>query len=85
VDKILKEPRANRVIGFREVRKALNNNRLRCVTIALDTDENMLSEIKGLCLEKQVETSFCPSRVELGDQLGLDVPCSVCGLKKSEK
>lgn len=85
VDRILKEPNENRVIGFRQVRKAINNNRLRCVTIATDTDEEMLLQMKSLCRLKQVEMSFCSSKAELGMKLGLDVACSICGIKKSEK
>ncbi|MFW5780930.1 MAG: L7Ae/L30e/S12e/Gadd45 family ribosomal protein [Bacillota bacterium] len=85
MDKVLKEPPENRVIGFRQVRKAINNNRLRCVTIAMDTDIEMLTQLKSLCQQKQVELSFFSTRLELGKKLGLEVACSVCGVKKSEK
>ena len=84
MDRILKEPSENRIAGFREVRKAINNNRLRCVTIATDTDQNMLLELQGLCRQNGIEISFCSSRATLGKKLGLEVPCSVCGIKKSE-
>ncbi|HHT83800.1 MAG: L7Ae/L30e/S12e/Gadd45 family ribosomal protein [Christensenellales bacterium] len=85
MDKILKEPPENRIIGFRQVRKAANNNRLRCVVIAMDTDEEMIAQITGLCRQKNIPYDFYKSRIEMGKLLKLDVACSVCGVKKQQK
>lgn len=84
MNKILKEPPENRIIGFRQVRKQAKNNHLRCVMIALDTDSEMIAELKNLCDQKQISYKFYHSKKEMGKMLGLDVACSVCGLKKSE-
>lgn len=85
MDTILKEPTENRLIGFRQVRKAVNNNQLRCVMIAIDTDEGMKSQIAELCKQSLVPYNFYSSKIEMGNELGLDVACSVCGILKSKK
>lgn len=85
MDKVLKEPKENRLIGFRQVRKAVKNNHLRCVMIAIDTDESIKSQMTDLCEQRLVPYSFYSSKIEMGKELGLDVACSVCGILKSQQ
>lgn len=85
MDKIINEPAENVIIGFRQVRKAANNNHLRCVVIATDTDETMIAQITALCNQKQIPYSFSLSKTDMGKMLKIDVACSVCGIMKSKK
>lgn len=83
MDKILSQPKENIIIGFRQVRKAANNNHLRCVVIAKDTDQSMIAQITALCTQKQIPYRFCETKAEIGKMLKIEVACSVCGIKKS--
>lgn len=85
MDKILSVPRENRVVGLREVRKAINNNHLRCVMIAMDTDELIKTQLISMCEQRQLPLEFFSSKDDMGKLLGIDVACSVLGIRKSEK
>lgn len=85
MDTIRTEPSENRVVGLRQVRKAINNNRLRCVMIAMDTDEIIKTQLVSVCEQKQIPHKFFDSKDEMGKLLGIDVACSVLGIRKSDK
>lgn len=85
MDKILVEPDESVVVGFRQVRKEANNNHLRCVVIAIDTDETMIAQMTALCKQKQIPYRFATTKAEMGQMLKIDVACSMCGIKKSAK
>lgn len=84
MDRILKAPAAARVIGLRQVRKAIIGNKLRCVCFAEDIDEAIKAQIIAVCDEKQVPYSLYRSRSEMGEKLGIDVACAVCGELKQQ-
>lgn len=82
LENILNAPKEDRVIGFRQVKKAINGNRLRCVTVAEDIEEAIKSQIVALAKGHNVPLTTCRSRQELGAKLGIDVACAVCGVLK---
>lgn len=81
MDKVLSEPSENRVVGLRQVKKAINNNRLRCVMIAMDTDELIKTQLINMCEKKKLPLEFFSSKAEMGRLLGIDVACSVLGIR----
>ena len=46
---------AKRVIGIKQVTKAVKNDLAKCVYIADDADDRVLSPLKELCMTKNVE------------------------------
>lgn len=67
----------NLVMGFRQVMRGLAGNRIGCVTIACDIDEKMYSQLVTVCKDKGVPYNTAGTRKNVGEKLGLDVPCGV--------
>lgn len=70
------------VAGIKQVIRGINENRIISVTLALNADEFIKNQINMLCSEKAIPVSFARSKEELGRQAGIEVSCSVTGMKK---
>lgn len=53
--------------------------------IAMDTDEIIKTQLVSVCEQKQIPHKFFDSKDEMGKLLGIDVACSVLGIRKSDK
>lgn len=62
----------NRVVGFKQTRKAIKENRAQLVYLTEDVDQNLFEEIKALCQENHVKISYVKSMKELGNACGID-------------
>ena len=63
-----------RVAGVKQVQKALENGKARCVYVALDADESFRKKIICLANEKAVTITYAESMVALGKDCGIAVP-----------
>lgn len=64
---------ANRVIGIKQVTKAVNKSLALQVFIAADADERVVIPLKRLCAEKDVETLETATMQELGRACQIEV------------
>ena len=69
---------AKRVIGIKQVTKAVKNDLAKCVYIADDADDRVLSPLKELC--KNVEMIFGNTMAELGKSCNIEVGAAAVAL-----
>lgn len=63
-------------IGFKQVMRALDENRAKKVFLAEDCDERMKTSVAVVCEEKKIPVFFVASMDELGKHCGIDVKAS---------
>lgn len=63
----------NKVIGVKQVTKAINKNTAACVFFAADADMRVLAPLKSLCAEKGVAAIEVATMSELGEACGIEV------------
>ena len=61
------------VVGTKQLRKALNNNRARCVFLAENADPAITEPFAELCKQKQVPITWVPTMADLGRACGIEV------------
>ena len=61
------------VVGSKQLRKAVNAGRARCVFLAENADPAITEYLEMLCAEKQVPITWVPSMADLGRACGIDV------------
>lgn len=64
---------ANRVIGIKQVAKAVKRGNVRRVFIADDADERVIEPIEMLCREHEIPIEQTASMQELGQACGIEV------------
>lgn len=79
MDNFLTVPKENRVVGLREVLRLIAKGRIKYALIAKDADAHILSELKAVCAKNGVGLRTAQDKKRMGELLGLDVPCAVCG------
>ncbi|MDR1376155.1 MAG: ribosomal L7Ae/L30e/S12e/Gadd45 family protein [Synergistaceae bacterium] len=73
-----------RVVGEREVRRALNKNLLRKIFIAADSDAKIIENFMMSAAESRIEVEEVDSKLKLGRACAIDRPAAVVGLLKNE-
>ncbi|MDR2180260.1 MAG: ribosomal L7Ae/L30e/S12e/Gadd45 family protein [Synergistaceae bacterium] len=71
-----------RVVGEREVRRALNKNLLRKIFVATDSDAKIIAGFLAAAAELRVEVEEVDSKLKLGRACAIDRPAAVVGLLK---
>lgn len=71
---------AKRVIGIKQVTKAVKNDLAKCVYIADDADDRVLSPLKELCEAKNVKMIFGCTMAELGKSCNIEVGAAAVAL-----
>ena len=71
---------APRVVGAKQVRRALESGEARTVFLASDADPGLTGPIAALCTEKGVAAVTDCSMKELGKACGIAVPAAVAAL-----
>ncbi|MDD3268053.1 MAG: ribosomal L7Ae/L30e/S12e/Gadd45 family protein [Syntrophomonadaceae bacterium] len=69
-----------RVIGSKQVKKALAKGGVKKVYIAADAEHHIVEPLKKLCQQQQVEFIMAESMVELGRACGIDVGSATVAL-----
>lgn len=71
---------AKRVIGIKQVTKAVRNHLAKCVYIADDADDRVLSPLKELCEAEGIEVISAASMAELGKACNIEVGAAAAAL-----
>ena len=66
----------DKVVGIKQTRNAVLQDRAAVVYLAEDAALGMLDEIIELCKDKKIEQVFVPTRRELAKHCKIDVPCA---------
>lgn len=72
----------DKIVGAKQVKKALQNGELEIVFIAEDADKNVTDEIARTCKTKDVQVVYVENMRQLGDACGIDVNAAVAALIK---
>ena len=71
-----------KVVGTRQVRKAIDSSVVKTVFIADDAEEKVTTRIEELCNFKQIEIIRVDTMNELGDACGIGINAAVAALLK---
>lgn len=82
-DQLRKVPR--RVVGVKQVLRALNDDALEQVFLAMDAAPVLRRQVEDRAMEKQVRLTMVVSMEELGQMCGVDVPSAAAGLKRARE
>jgi large subunit ribosomal protein L7A len=83
MDADLSDPR-KRVVGQRQILRALGQGRLTKVVIAKDADVRMIKEMTQACLEAGVPYEQAEGMKELGSACRIAVGAAAAGLLRAE-
>ncbi len=72
----------NRIVGTKQVKRAINNEDAEIVYIAEDADGKIIDEIIMICNEKQIEIVYVDTMEELGNLCKIDVNAATAALLK---
>lgn len=72
----------NKVVGTKQVKRALTSGDAEVVYIAEDADKRIVDEIVTTCKEKQVELVYVSSMKELGKACNIDVSAASAAILK---
>ncbi len=71
-----------RVIGIKQVTKAVNKGLVGCVFIADDADVRVLQPLRELCGEKNVATENVATMLDLGTACSIEVGAAAAAVLK---
>lgn len=70
--------------GINEVTKSLERNLSSLVIIAEDVEpQEVVMHIPTLCEQKKVPLVYAPTKLEIGNAVGISVPCSAVSIEKA--
>lgn len=72
----------NKIVGAKQVKRALNASKAEAVYIADDADEKVTKEIKELCSSKGINIISVKTKEDLGKACGIDINAAVAALLK---
>ncbi len=64
---------ANRVIGIKQVTKAIQKGTVKCVFLAKDADKRMIAPLRTLCETETVSVEDQATMSEIGDACSIEV------------
>lgn len=73
---------ANRVIGIKQVTKAVKRKAVAMVFIASDADERVTAELKAVCQECSVLTDETVGMQEIGKACNIEVGAAAAAILK---
>lgn len=77
---LIKLSQNEKVVGAKQVKRALSNFEAEVVFIALDADKNVTDEIVELSKEKDVHIQYVEKMQDLGEACGIDINAAVAAL-----
>ncbi len=69
-----------KVVGIKQLRKALKNGQIRRAYLALDADPRLTDPLAEECAAMKVELVEVPTMAELGAACGISVGASAAGI-----
>ncbi|MDD4797212.1 MAG: ribosomal L7Ae/L30e/S12e/Gadd45 family protein [Eubacteriales bacterium] len=73
-----------RLVGMKQVSRALEGEQAEKVFLALDADDHILRRFRALCRERNVEYDEVDTMAELGAACRIDIGAAVACLLKAE-
>lgn len=70
----------NKVVGLKQLRKALTEGRAAKVFVAQDADPKLTDPIRETCKAGGVPTEDVPTMIQLGQACDIEVGAAVAGL-----
>ena len=70
----------DKVVGIKQLRKALADGRAAKVFVAQDADPKLTDPIRETCRTNGIPTEDAPSMVQLGQACGIEVGAAVAAL-----
>ncbi len=77
---LIKLRQNEKVVGAKQVKRAISNSQAEVVFIALDADKNVTDEIVELSKEKEVYIQYVEKMKDLGEACGIDINAAVAAL-----
>ena len=77
---LIKLRQDEKVVGVKQVKRAISNSKAEVVFIALDADKNVTDEIVKLSKEKEVHIQYVEKMQDLGEACGIDINAAVAAL-----
>ena len=74
----------SKVVGLKQVRRALRDGTAEKVFIARDAGAGMILEIEELCKERGVVSEYVPTMAELGRSAGISVRAAVAAIVRQK-
>lgn len=72
----------NKVVGVKQVKRALNLNDIEVVFIAMDAENKITDEIVKICSTKHIQVIYVEDMKKLGNACGIDVNAATAALLK---
>lgn len=72
----------DKIVGAKQVKRALENEEIQIVFIAEDAEGNVTDEIAQTCNNKDIQVVYVENMRQLGDACGIDVNAAVAALIK---
>ena len=73
----------DKVVGIKQLRKALAEGRAAKVFVASDADPKLTQPVKDTCLSDNVPVEEVPTMAELGKACGIEVGAAVAALLRN--
>ena len=73
---------AERVIGIKQVTKAINKDQVSWVFLGTNADDRVVQPLKGLCTEKNISVDFTCTMEELGKACSIEVGAAAVAVLK---
>ncbi len=71
---------ANRIVGVKQIRKALMKGTARQVFLARNADPNLTEEVLNLCSQRDVPCTWVSSMESLGNACGINVGAAAAAI-----
>ncbi len=71
---------AKRIVGIKQLRRALSSGDVRKVFLAEDADPRLTESLEILCESQGIPCVFVPKMHELGNACGIDVGAAAAGI-----
>lgn len=79
---ILKLTTGKKIVGVKQVKRALNSHEVEAVFIAMDAEKKITDQIIQICKEKDIEVFQVENMNKLGDACGINVNAATAALLK---
>ncbi len=73
---------SKRVVGTKQVKRALKNDKVEKVYVARDAEKRVVEEIIEICKTKGIEVVYVETMKKLGQQCNIDVRAASAALLK---
>lgn len=74
--------KAQRVIGIKQVTKAINKDQVLCVFLGTDADGRVTEPLKSLCNDKEIPVEAVGTMEELGKACSIEVGAAAVAVLK---